>query len=71
MNVLRQNLSPKDSIVRMILGVALLAASLVGELLFPSGVLAVIVAVVATTLFLTGWMRFCPIYHAFGVNRSG
>ena len=60
-----RNESNLDRSIRVIIGIALIAAWWLGWL---SGTLAIISVIVGTVLVLTGLFGFCPIYAAFGLN---
>ncbi len=63
------NLGKIDRILRVLLGLVLLAVPFIsGWALFESGT-ATIVAVIAGIIMLaTSAMRFCPLYRIFGIR---
>ncbi len=62
---LQVNEGPIDRAVRVIAGIALLGAAVLGVVAAP---LSLVAGVLGTILVATGALGFCPIYAAFGVN---
>lgn len=54
-----------DRIIRAVVGVALLAAWVLGWI---GGTLAVVLGVVAIVLVVTAAVGFCPLYRVFGMS---
>lgn len=66
-----RNLGTFDRILRLVLGLALLALFLLPagqQWLLPYGAWRFAVPVVAAVLILTAVVRFCPAYALFGVR---
>lgn len=63
------NIGNIDRVIRIILGIVLLAAPFVtGWAIFTSSI-AMIIAVIAGVIMLaTSGMRFCPLYRIFGIR---
>ena len=59
------NVCGADRGVRIVVGVALVAAAYFGIL---TGVFATIAYIVGTIAFLTGFAQICPINRSFGIN---
>ena len=59
-----RNEGTADRIVRVVLGVVLVAAWAFGWL---TGTLAVVLGVLGVVLIGTGAIGFCPIYRLFGI----
>lgn len=63
------NLGSTDRILRIVLGIILLAAPfLSGVGLFTSGVATAISVIAGIVMIATAGMRFCPIYRVFGIR---
>lgn len=63
------NLGSIDRVLRLILGVALIAAALLsGWTVFESVALTWVVTVVGIVLIATALFRFCPLYRLLGVK---
>lgn len=63
------NIGSIDRIVRIILGIVLLAAPfLSGMALFDSTTATVISVIVGIVMLATSSMRFCPLYRIFGIQ---
>lgn len=63
------NIGSIDRIVRIILGIVLLAAPfLSGMALFESTTATVISVIVGIVMLATSSMRFCPLYRIFGIQ---
>ena len=63
------NIGSIDRIVRIILGIVLLAAPfLSGMALFESTTATVISVIVGIVMLATSSMRFCPLYRIFGIR---
>ena len=59
------NVGGLDRIIRLVLGVVLIAVAIVADL---SGTTAVVVYVIAAIALLTGVVQFCPLNALFGFN---
>jgi uncharacterized membrane protein HdeD (DUF308 family) len=59
------NVGGADKVIRIILGIALLAAGLFH---FATGAWAIAAYVVGTIALVTGLFGFCPAWAIFGVN---
>jgi hypothetical protein len=64
---MNKNVGKLDTIVRLILGIALIAAYL---LHFIQGTVAIILAIFGLVLILTGTTGFCPLYLPFNINTN-
>ena len=63
------NLGSLDRILRVILGVALLALAFGGvSAFFAAGAAKWIAAAAGLILLATAGMRFCPLYRIFGIR---
>ncbi|MGB3243979.1 MAG: DUF2892 domain-containing protein [Sulfitobacter sp.] len=63
------NLGTVDRAIRVILGLALLAAPFVsGWAIFASSSATVIAVIAGIVLLATSAMRFCPLYRIFGIR---
>jgi hypothetical protein len=63
------NIGSIDRIVRIILGIVLLAAPfLSGMALFTSTTATVISVILGVVMLATSSMRFCPLYRIFGIR---
>jgi hypothetical protein len=63
------NLGTIDRVVRIILGIVLLAAPFVtGMGLFESGLATAISVILGLVMFATSSMKFCPLYRIFGIR---
>lgn len=65
---MRANEGSTDRLVRVVIGIILLAAGLFGGL---SGALAIVADVAGAVLLLTGLVGFCPLYTLLGINTCG
>lgn len=64
-----KNIGTADRVLRLVLGIILLAAPFVSGLAIFSSSAATIVAVIAGLVMLgTSSMRFCPMYRIFGIQ---
>lgn len=64
-----KNIGTADRVLRLVLGIILLAAPFVSGLAIFSSSAATIVAVFAGLVMLgTSSMRFCPMYRIFGIQ---
>ena len=59
------NVGGTEQLIRIILGIVLLAA---GYFHYLSGTMAIIAYVVGAIALLTGLIRFCPAWSLFGIN---
>jgi len=64
---LQTNESTPDRIIRVVLGVALLALALAGIVSGPAAILA---TVVGATALVTGIVGFCPLYAILRVSTK-
>ena len=62
------NVGSVDRIVRVVVGIALVAFALTGSL---SGSLLAVAWVVAAILLVTGAIGFCPLYLALRISTVG
>lgn len=63
------NLGSADRIIRVVLGLILLALPFVsGMALFASGVATAISVIVGIVLIATSAMKFCPLYRIVGIR---
>jgi hypothetical protein len=70
---MEQNVGDMDRIVRILLGVVLLALGVagLGEVLSTGVPLGVVLALAGVVLIGTGVMRSCLLYNFIGVDTSG
>jgi hypothetical protein len=64
---LQQNVGSVDRVIRVVLGIVLLALALTQVLTSALAVIAIIVGVV---LIVTAVFSFCPLYAAFKLNTK-
>ena len=62
---MKKNMGSADKIIRLIAAVVILALYLTHVI---SGVLAVVLLVIAAIFVLTSLITFCPIYRIFGIS---
>jgi hypothetical protein len=63
------NLGNIDRIIRLVLGIVLLAAPFVsGMALFDSTVATAISGIAGLVMLGTSSMKFCPLYRIFGIR---
>lgn len=63
------NIGPLDRIIRFVLGLLLLVAPFVsGMAFFVSTTATVLSVLVGVILLTTAILRFCPMYHLFGIR---
>lgn len=63
------NIGTIDRVLRLVLGIILLAAPFVsGMALFASGAATAISVVVGVVMIATSAMKFCPLYRILGVR---
>ncbi|MBM1634481.1 DUF2892 domain-containing protein [Sulfitobacter mediterraneus] len=63
------NVGSIDRVLRVVLGLILIALPFVSNMaLFASGTATVIAVVVGLVLIATSAMRFCPLYRIFGIR---
>jgi hypothetical protein len=62
---IRQNVGTPDRAARIILAVVLAVAAVGG---FVTGPLAILAAVIAAVMLVTGIVGFCPLYALFRVS---
>ncbi|KAJ04219.1 DUF2892 domain-containing protein [Sulfitobacter mediterraneus] len=63
------NVGSIDRVLRIVLGLVLIALPFVSNMaLFASGTATVIAVVVGLVLIATSAMRFCPLYRIFGIR---
>jgi hypothetical protein len=62
---MKKNMGSADRIIRIVI------AAIIGVLYFTgtiTGVLGIVLLVLAGVFLLTGFVSFCPIYSIFGIN---
>ncbi len=59
------NLGKTDRIIRLLLGVLLIALTISGAV---TGTWGIILLVIAAISMLTSLFRFCPLYFLFGIQ---
>ncbi len=66
------NVGSADRIIRIIVGIALIAAPYVLTTLpvWDNNTLRVIIQVVGAVLVITGVVRFCGLYRIFGIKTN-
>ena len=62
---MKKNVASWDRIVRVVLGIVLLALYLTNAV---SGVLGIVLMVVGAVLLATAIIGFCPLYHLLKIN---
>lgn len=63
------NLGTVDRVVRLVLGIILLAIPfLSGMTLFESGLATAISVILGLVMLATSSMKFCPLYRIFGIR---
>ncbi len=62
---MKKNMSKTDSVVRLIVALAIVALWYFG---FVGGVLLTILSVVAVIFIITGFVNFCPLYAVFRIR---
>lgn len=63
------NVGSIDRVLRIVLGLVLIALPFVTNMaMFASGTATVIAVVVGVVLIATSTMRFCPLYRIFGIR---
>ncbi|UWR14786.1 DUF2892 domain-containing protein [Sulfitobacter sp. M368] len=63
------NVGSIDRVLRVVLGLILIALPFVSNMaLFASGTATVIAVLVGLVLIATSAMRFCPLYRIFGIR---
>ncbi len=62
------NVGSVDRIIRLVLGVGLVAIALAGAVAAP---LVYLVWLVAAIALVTGAVGFCPLYSLFGISTAG
>ena len=62
------NVGGMDRMIRVVIGLALLALGLFHVF---TGTAAIVAYVVAAVAIITGIVRFCPAWALFGINTSG
>jgi hypothetical protein len=65
---LPENVGPIDRVVRVVLGIGLVAVALGGSV---AGPLLAAVWVVAAIALVTGAIGFCPLYFLLGISTAG
>lgn len=64
-----KNIGNIDRMIRIVLGLVLLALPFVSGLaLFTSGVATAISMIAGIVMLATSGMRFCPLYRIFGIQ---
>ncbi len=64
------NVGAPDRIVRLVLGIALIALPFVGGAAFAGPVLAWGLPIVGLVLAATAFLAFCPIYKVLGISTK-
>jgi hypothetical protein len=68
-SIMNANLGNLDRVIRIILGLALIAAPLLNiPAVWSSAVLSYGSMAVGLVLVVTGLFRFCPLYRIFGIS---
>ena len=63
------NLGRIDRLLRVVLGLVLMAAPFISGLaLFDGGVATAVSVAVGVVMIATSAMRFCPLYRVFGIR---
>ena len=62
---MKKNMGNLDRTVRFVIAAALIALYYNGTI---SGVLGIVLVVLAIVFFLTSFMGFCPLYLPFGIK---
>lgn len=62
------NVGPIDRVVRMVLGIGLVAVALGGSV---AGLFLALVWILAAIALVTGAIGFCPLYFALGISTAG
>jgi len=62
------NVGPIDRVVRIVLGIGLVAVALGGSV---AGPLLAVVWVAAAIALVTGAIGFCPLYFVLGISTAG
>lgn len=62
---MKKNMGNLDRILRFVIAAALIALYYNGTI---SGVLGIVLVVLAIVFFLTSFMGFCPLYLPFGIK---
>lgn len=62
------NVGGMDRLIRVVIGLVLLALGLFHVV---TGTAAIVAYVVAAVAMITGIVRFCPAWALFGINTSG
>ncbi|MEQ8218723.1 MAG: DUF2892 domain-containing protein [Arenibacter sp.] len=62
---MKRNMGNLDRTVRFVIAAALIALYYNGTI---SGVLGIVLVVLAIVFFLTSFMGFCPLYLPFGIR---
>jgi len=65
---LQSNVGSIDRVVRIVIGIALVAAAVSGTLAGPALILA---GIVAAIMMVTGAVGFCPLYWLLGISTAG
>lgn len=65
---LPMNVGSVDRIIRIVLGIALVAGALGGSL---AGPLLAVAWIVAEIMLVTGAVGFCPVYFVLGISTAG
>lgn len=64
------NVGAPDRVVRLVLGIALIALPFVGGAAFASPMLAWGLPIVGLVLAATAFLAFCPIYKVLGLSTK-
>lgn len=64
------NVGSLDRMIRVILGVVLLALPLVGMIASTSSTMGIVMMIVGAILVVTGLVSFCPLYRLIGARTN-
>ena len=64
---MKKNLSLIDRVIRILLAIVVVALYFANMI---SGVLAIILLIIAGVLVLTSLISFCPLYWSFGLSTT-
>ena len=64
---MKKNIGTTDRIARILIAVAIAALYFTNAI---SGILAIVLLVLAGIFILTGFIGFCPLYFPFGINTG-
>lgn len=64
---MKSNMSTVDRIVRILIAIVVLVLYLTHQI---SGVLAIVLIIVAAVFLLTSLINFCPLYRVLGISTK-